>query len=71
MKLCLSEEHLFCGVEAIISVNNKVEEEFLNESEVLHVYEEVMRYFRNEKDLRGYVKGKGWITYHLFLEIRN
>lgn len=78
LKLCLSEEHLFCGVgkieddsvfnrtfticivEAIISVNNKAEEEFLNELEVLHVYEEVMRYFRNEKDLRGYVEGKGW-----------
>lgn len=49
-----------CIVDAIISVNNNQEEGFLNESEVLHVYEEVMRYFRNEKDLRGCVEGKGW-----------
>lgn len=49
-----------CIVESIISVNNKHEEGFLNESEVLLVYNEVMRYFTNEKDLRGYVEGKGW-----------
>lgn len=47
-------------IDAIVSINNKGEEEFLCESEVLNVYKKIMEYFRKENDLRGYVEDKGW-----------
>lgn len=44
----------------IIESNNKAEDKFLTQEEVVNVFNKVMEYYREEKDLRGYVEGKGW-----------
>lgn len=49
-----------CVINMILSLNNECDNNFLSEKEILHVYNEVLRYFRAEKDLRGYVAIKGW-----------
>lgn len=47
-------------IAGILRVNYKEQEKFLSESQIKHVYKEVLKYLRTEKDLRGYVEFKGW-----------
>lgn len=49
-----------CIINMILNLNNECDDSFLSEEDILHVYNEVLRYFRNEKDVRGYVDIKGW-----------
>lgn len=49
-----------CIINMILNLNNECDDSFLSEEDILHVYNEVLRYFRNEKDVRGYVNLKGW-----------
>lgn len=49
-----------CIINMILNINNECDDSFLSEEDILHVYNEVLRYFRNEKDVRGYVDIKGW-----------
>ncbi|SFA69621.1 DUF2785 domain-containing protein [Clostridium frigidicarnis] len=49
-----------CIINMILNLNNECDDSFLSEKDILHVYNEVLRYFRNEKDVRGYVNIKGW-----------
>ena len=45
----------------IIWQNNKVDDKFLNDEEINHVLDEVLRYCAGEKDFRGFVStAKGW-----------
>jgi hypothetical protein len=43
----------------LILTNNR-QHKFLSESEIKNIYMKVADYFIREKDLRGYVKDKGW-----------
>lgn len=47
-------------IEGIILSNNSAETYFLSEAELLNAYKKVIKYFNEEKDLRGYVENKGW-----------
>lgn len=40
--------------------HNKSGDDLLSEAEMMHVYNETLRYVRCEKDLRGYVEDGGW-----------
>ncbi|QSX06527.1 DUF2785 domain-containing protein [Sedimentibacter sp. zth1] len=73
--ICLSDKCLFNGLgeisdkvytrtftslllDIIVQMNN--ENSFLNEQELLHIYSEVMKYYKLENDYRGYDSVKGW-----------
>lgn len=44
----------------IIYRHNKGEEKIFTEEEIKRVHREILKYAREEKDLRGYVENKGW-----------
>lgn len=76
LNITLGEDYLFCGItkkcddsvfkrafttlviSLTLSANNR--EDFLNETEVLNVYNRFLEYFHKEVDKRGFVDGKGW-----------
>nr|WP_243136903.1 DUF2785 domain-containing protein [Alkaliphilus serpentinus] len=47
-------------VKGIVCYHNSNGENLLNEEEAKKIFNEVIRYVRLEKDMRGYVKEKGW-----------
>lgn len=47
-------------IDDIIMANNEEKTKFLNNNEIIDVYNKVLNYFIEEKDLRGYVNEKGW-----------
>lgn len=76
LSVCLDDEHLFYkigeyGTDAVFTRTFSVlivplafyidsKERFLSEPEVNDIKERVIRYLELEKDVRGYVEGKGW-----------
>lgn len=76
LNIALGDDYLFYGIDKncddsvfkrafttlilSITLNANNHEEFLSESEVLHVFEKFLDYFKLELDKRGFVDGKGW-----------
>lgn len=76
LNVCLSNSHLFFGIgekdtdsvftrafsSLIISVAfcMQYENPFLSANDIMDIKKAVLRYIDQEKDLRGYVDGKGW-----------
>lgn len=44
----------------ILYIDSEKDRRFLCEEQILNVYHAIMNYYRRERDLRGYVEGKGW-----------
>ncbi|WP_342568073.1 DUF2785 domain-containing protein [Psychrobacillus sp. FSL K6-4046] len=76
LEICLSEEYLFKGIGeqdtdtvftrsfsslviALIVEKDKTKE-FLDKQQLEEVYKKTTTYLQSEKDVRGYVEGKGW-----------
>lgn len=76
LSICLNEQHLFYRIgekdtdsvftrtfsvliiPLVFYVNRQYD--FLTKSEVLNVKDKIIEYIEQEKDMRGYVDGKGW-----------
>lgn len=76
LEICLDDQHLFYGLGEketdsvfarsfsvlvlglVLDADNR--QSFLSEKEFRFVIEKVFDYFKNERDIRGYVEGKGW-----------
>ncbi|MDX1413130.1 MAG: DUF2785 domain-containing protein [Candidatus Promineifilaceae bacterium] len=76
LQVVLNKQHLFWGLGDIESdtvftrsfsmlivasiLNAHVRHPFLPDEELIVIQSKILRYINNEKDLRGYVPGKGW-----------
>lgn len=75
LNISIDEKHLFCDIGqandkvftrtfsvlvAAICFSMHLDDKYLTKKEVDTVYDKVIRYYNEEKDLRGYIDGKGW-----------
>lgn len=76
LKTCIDDRHLFYGIgerdtDSVFTRTFSVliiplaffadrKEKFLSEHDVIDIKDKVIRYLELEKDLRGFVEGKGW-----------
>jgi hypothetical protein len=75
LDLCLDKNHLFFGIGEVndkvftrtfsllwicVVLYKHINGAFLSKKDLIRVYDELVRYMHEEKDLRGYVREKGW-----------
>ncbi|MTI71948.1 MAG: DUF2785 domain-containing protein [Firmicutes bacterium] len=75
LDISLDDKHLFYGLGEVndtvftrtfsslivaVSIYRHRSDKYLNKEELEEIFEKFIKYYNNERDLRGYIKGNGW-----------